>query len=225
MRRSQQVAAAVALGAAGYKVTARPTGAFVEDVDPHAPAACRLLPADVIVSVDGSPVRRVADLRRLVRARPVGSALEIGVRRGSALQTLSLRTVADPHQQGKPVIGVLVRQAADIHLPFSVGIDAGNVGGPSAGLAFALQVLEELGRDVDHGYRVAATGEIQLDGSVGPIGGIVQKTIGVRHSGIDVFLVPVDNAPLARQHAGRLRVIPVSNFQQALHVLATLRRK
>jgi len=133
--------------------------------------------------------------------------------------------VADPHQQGKPVIGVLVRQAADIHLPFSVGIDAGNVGGPSAGLAFALEVLEDLGRDVDHGYRVAATGEIQLDGSVGPIGGIVQKTIGVRHSGIDVFLVPVDNAPLARQHAGRLRVIPVSNFQQALHVLATLRRK
>ena len=59
-------------------------------------------------------------------------------------------------------------------------IDAGDVGGPSAGLAFALEVLEKLGKDVDHGRRIAATGQIELDGTVSPVGGLKQKTIGVR---------------------------------------------
>ena len=100
------------------------------------------------------------------------------------------------------------------------------VGGPSAGLAFALDVLEELGRDVDRGYKVAATGEIELDGGVAPIGGIVQKTKGAQDAGIDVFLVPAgDNARDAQRNAGELRIIPVESFQQALRKLATLPRK
>ena len=97
------------------------------------------------------------------------------------------------------------------------------MGGPSAGLAFALDVLEELGRNVDGGHRIAATGEIFLNGSVGPIGGIKQKTIGARHAGVDAFLVPAgDNAREARKYAHGLRIIPVKSFQQALRALATL---
>jgi PDZ domain-containing protein len=104
-----------------------------------------------------------------------------------------------------------------------VRIDAGNVGGPSAGLAFALEVMEELGRDVVHGHRVAATGEIFADGSVGPIGGIKQKTIGARQAHVDAFLVPAgDNARDAKKHAAGLRILPVENFSQALRALATL---
>ena len=226
MSRSQQIAAYVAMKAAGFKVKAPPTGALVEDVDPSRPAAGKLQPTDVIVSIDGSPVRTVADLRRLVRARPAGATLKIGIRRGSALIEVPVRSVADPGQGGKPVIGVLASQSATIVLPLKVRIDAGDVGGPSAGLAFALDLLEELGRNVDHGYRIAATGEINLDGSVGPIGGVFQKTIGVKRSGIDVFLVPAgDNAREAQRHAGKVRIIPVRSFQQALHALATLPRK
>ena len=102
-------------------------------------------------------------------------------------------------------------------------IDAGPIGGPSAGLAFALDVVEELGHDVTHGYKVAATGEIELDGSVGPIGGVKQKIFGVREAGVDVFLVPAgDNAKDARKYAGSVRVIPVKSFRQALQALATL---
>ena len=134
-----------------------------------------------------------------------------------------MKTVADPHDPKRAVIGVLVDQASQAKLPFPVTIDAGSIGGPSAGLAFALDVLEELGHDVDRGYKVAATGEIFPDGSVGPIGGVKQKTIGARRAGVDVFLVPAgDNAQEARKYAGSLRVIPVESFRQALHALATL---
>ena len=118
---------------------------------------------------------------------------------------------------------MLVKTAAQIRLPIPVKIDAGSIGGPSAGLAFALDVLEELGRDVTRGYKVAATGELDMDGTVEPIGGVKQKAIGVRRAGVDVFLVPAgDNAKEARKCAGPVKVIPVESFRQALHALATL---
>jgi Lon-like protease len=113
-----------------------------------------------------------------------------------------------------------------VHLPIRVSIDANGVGGPSAGLAFALEVLQQLGRNVDHGLKIAATGELYLDGQVGPIGGIEQKTIGARAAGVDAFLVPAgQNATDARKYAHGLRIIPVESFQQALRVLATLAPK
>jgi PDZ domain-containing protein len=137
-----------------------------------------------------------------------------------------VKTVADPHNPKHAVIGVIVLQATQAKLPFPVRIDAGSIGGPSAGLAFALDVLQELGHRVDRGYKVAATGEIFPDGSVGPIGGVKQKTIGVRQAGVDVFLVPAgDNAQVARKYQGDVRVIPVESFQQALRALATLPEK
>ena len=111
-------------------------------------------------------------------------------------------------------------------LPIKVRIDTRGVGGPSAGLAFALDLTEELGHDVDRGYKVAATGQLALDGSVLPIGAIKQKTIGARQAGVDVFLVPAgSNARTARTYADGLRIIPVQSFPQALHALATLPSK
>jgi len=225
MTRSEDIAAAVALRAAGYRVRAKPTGALVDEVVAGAPAAGKLEPTDVIVQVDSRRIRTPADLRHAISSRSVGTRLRIVVSRGGTLRTVVLRSATDPRVKGRPVIGVVVTQDASIDLPVSVKINAGNVGGPSAGLAFALDVLEQLGRDVDHGRRIAATGEIELDGSVQPIGGVKQKTIGVRKTGIRVFLVPAgDNASEARRYADGLRIVPVKNFQQALQALATLRR-
>jgi PDZ domain-containing protein len=223
MSRSQEVAAAVALRALGYKVTARPTGVLIEDVARDAPAAGKLFPTDVIVSVDGRRVRTTKDLRTILRSRPAGTAFRIVVQRGGALTKVSVKTIADPRQAGRPILGIFPGQAASVRLPVHVRIDAGDVGGPSAGLAFALDILEQLGRDVDHGHRIAATGEIELDGTVAPIGGVEQKTIGVRRAGIHVFLVPAgENAAEARRYAHGVRIVPVQNFQQALRALATL---
>jgi Lon-like protease len=223
MSRSQEVAAAVALRALGYKVTARPTGVLVEDVARDAPAAGKLLPTDVIVSVDSRRIRTAKDLRSILTSRQPGATFRIGVRRGGSLVEVPVTTIADPSQGGRPILGIFPGQAAAVRLPIDVKIDAGDIGGPSAGLAFALDILEELGRDVDHGRRIAATGQIELDGTVAPIGGVEQKTIGVRKAGIHVFLVPAgENAAEARRYARGVRVVPVQNFQQALRKLATL---
>ena len=138
---------------------------------------------------------------------------------------IEVGTVASPDEPSRPIVGVQVEQSSDIRLPIDVEIDLGGVGGPSAGLAFALDIVEELRGDVDRGLDVAATGAIELDGDVLPIGGVKQKVIGARRTGADVFLVPAgDNAAEARRHAGDLRIIPVESFRQALRELATLKR-
>ena len=223
MDRSEEIAAAVALKQLGYDVKASADGVIVDAVRSDVPANGLLQPSDVIVSAQGKRVRTPSDLRRIVGPLKPGTVVTIGVRNGAATKTLRIRTVPDPAGSKRALLGVAVSQSAEIKLPVKVNIDLGDVGGPSAGLAFALEVMEELGRDVDRGYKVAATGELELDGSVAPIGGAAQKTIGARRAGVDVFLVPAgDNAREARTTADGLRIIPVETFQQALRELATL---
>ena len=223
MTRSQQIAAAVALRELGYTVRTNARGALIDLVAPNRPAAKVLHPGDVITAVNGRRVRTPADLRRLIGRSGVGRPVRLTVQRGTKVLRPTVRPVRG--EDGRPVIGVLAEEDVDIRLPRRVRIDAGEIGGPSAGLAFALDVLEELGRDVDRGHKVAVTGELGLDGSVHPIGGVRQKTFGARRAGVDLFLVPAgENAREARRYARGLRIVPVRSFQQALRALATLRR-
>jgi PDZ domain-containing protein len=226
MDRSEEVAAAVALRELGYEVDAKPEGAQVVAVASDAPAAGKLEPTEVIVAVDGTPVQTPDDLRRLIAKHEPGDTVRLRVRAGGATRIEEVATIESPDEPGRPIVGIQVEQFADIKLPIGVEIDLGNVGGPSAGLAFALDVVEEVRGNVDRGLRVAVTGELELDGGVAPIGGIKQKVIGARRSEADVFIVPAgDNAVEARRHAGDLRIIPVESFEQALRALATLPRK
>ncbi len=222
MERSQKIAAAVALREAGYKVKIQPSGVIVTTTFPGTPAAKALRPGDVVGAVDGSPVTSPAELGKRIRAHKPGSMLTLRVTRGGKVVPVRLRTIRDPQRPGRTIIGVGIAPNAKITLPLKVSIDLGRVGGPSAGLAFGLDILEELGKNVDHGLKVAATGELGLDGTVGPIGGVKQKTFGAKQAGVDVFLVPAgDNAREAKRYAGDLRIIPVESFRQALRALAT----
>ena len=129
-------------------------------------------------------------------------------------------TRADDQNPKRAVVGILIEQSADIRLPVQVKINAGSIGGPSAGLAFALDIVDESGHDVDGGRRIVVTGALGLDGTVEEIGGIEQKTIAARQAHADLFLVPDANAAAARRYADGLKVVPVSTFQEALSVLA-----
>ena len=225
MARSQDIAAAVALQKLGYPVHVKENGALVAAVFPDLPAEGKVQVGEVIVAVDGKPVRSTTDLRSLVSPLKPGTTLALTLRDSQTRRTLRLKTAANPNDPKQSVIGVLVEPAAAITLPFAVRIDAGNIVGPSAGLAFALAVMEKLGRDVDHGLSVAATGELGLDGSVGPIGGIKQKTIGARDAGVNVFLVPVDNFAEAKRNADGLRIVAVKSLDDALRALTTLAKR
>jgi PDZ domain-containing protein len=224
MKVSQTVASVVALRQLGFPVPVHAAGVRVVVVTSGSRAAGVLKPADVIVAADGKPVRTRTDLAAVLGRHQPGDVVKITIRRGTKRLTFSIRTTADSADPERPIIGVLPIQALQVRFPFEIRFDLRKVGGPSAGLAFALELLEKRGRDVDHGYKIAATGEIQLDGSVTRIGGIKQKTIGARKSHVDVFLVPVDgdNAREAKRYAKGLRIIPVESFQQALRALATL---
>jgi PDZ domain-containing protein len=231
MSISQRVAAAVALKSLGYKVVARPSGVIVAALDTRSHAVGKLQPSDVITHVNDVATPTIANLReQLAKVRP-GDTITLDVSRGTTASSgkdlvVHVKTVADTADPKRAIVGFAPEQAAEIHLPLKVSIDAGNVGGPSAGLAFALEVMEKLGRDVDHGYRVAATGQIELDGTVTPIGAVKQKIFGVKLADVDVFLVPAgDNAKVARRYAGGVKVIAVKTFPQALRALATLPQK
>lgn len=226
MNRSERVAAAVALRAAGFDVRAAPRGVLVELIDADAPAASALETGDVIVAAAGRTVLTPQALRSAVGALEPGDRVPLLLRRDGRRLARTVRTIAAPGDESRAIIGIQVSQDATIELPLDVEIDLGGVGGPSAGLPFALQVYQELGNDVDHGYRVAATGAIELDGTVVPVGGVKQKAFGVRAADADVFLVPAgENAETARRYAGEIRVIPVESFQQALRALKTLPEK
>jgi Lon-like protease len=223
MARSQDIGAAVALRKLGYRVRAAPIGVLVAGVFEGTPAVGKLRPGDVIVGIDGGKVRSQDELRRRLASVRPGEVVELDVRNGTDLRRVTIKTAADPQRPSRAVLGIAIEQAASVKLPLAVSVDTGDIGGPSAGLAFGLDVMEELGRDVDRGYKVAATGELELDGTVIPVGGLKQKTIGARQSGVDVFVVPAgDNAAIARRHAGGMRVLAVRSFDQALRKLATL---
>jgi len=222
MQRSEETAAVVALRALGYEVVATPNGVLVTSVSPDVPAAKSLDPGDVIVAVDGTPVRTPPQLRAEIGRREPGDDVRLTIRRGEKPIEVTVRTIRSPQDASRAIVGILVDQNARIELPFEVDIDLGRVGGPSAGLPFALEIARQLGRDVTHGCRIAATGALALDGTVLPIGGIEQKTVGARRADVDYFLVPVgENAEDAQDYADGLRIIPVESFQQALQSLTT----
>ncbi len=224
MALSKKIAEAVALRHLGYEVVVRPYGARVEQIEPNTSASSKLLPGDVITAVDGKATTSYKKLSALITRHRAGERVPVTYVRGGQRRTVVLRTFASPTAPHVAQIGVAISQAASIRLPkgVNIAIDAGNVGGPSAGLAFALELTDKLGPDLDRGRRIAATGELALDGSVSPIGGVKQKTIGARRAGIQIMLVPAgDNANEARRYAGTMKIVPVTSFQQALRALAT----
>jgi PDZ domain-containing protein len=226
MVTSQKIAGIVAERQLGLPVVADPNGVLVDNVYGGIPATSKIDPADVIVAANGTPTLTPPALRAAVGKVKPGDIVHLTIRRGAVTLHEDVKTVADPQDKTRPLIGVQVEQSARIRkLPVKVSIDAGNIGGPSAGLAFTLEVMQLLGANVTHGYKVAATGEMSIDGKVGAIGGVEQKTWGAREAGAQVFLVPVDggNAKEAKKYAGPdLIIIPVTSIGQALHALAAL---
>jgi Lon-like protease len=221
MSRSQQVAITVALRELGREVAVEPLGAEVVLVQPGSPAEGNLFVGDIIVAARGESVRTTSGLRAVMEPVRPGQRVELTVRREGKTVRVTLGTRASEETPPRAIVGIQVDDAQRFDFPVDIEINAGSIGGPSAGLAFALDILDELGREVDDGRRVVATGAINLEGDVLAIGGIRQKVVGAREAEADVFLVPDANAEEARRYADDLEIVAVSDFDEALSELAT----
>ncbi|WP_334143168.1 YlbL family protein [Rhabdothermincola sp.] len=225
MSDSKQVASAVALEALGYDVI-RGTGAVVRGIVEGSPAAGALQVGDVIVAAGDQPITLSSDLARVTRSMKPGEPLGLLVERGGEgeAQALTVVLAPRPEEPDKGFLGVsTTTRDLSFQFPFSVQIDSGSVGGPSAGLAFTLGIIDVLTPgSLTAGKRVAVTGTIDPNGFVGPVGGVEQKTVAVRRSGAELFLVPTSEVDLARKYAGDVRVEGVDTLDQALRVLASV---
>ena len=137
-------------------------------------------------------VATVEDLVAELTGKEPGDVVELAIERPEAgPQTVSVELIASPDDPERTIIGFVPFDTASIELPFEIDIDTGRIGGPSAGLAFTLTLIDELSEgDLTGGIDVAVTGEIGVDGSVGAIGGLPQKVSAVKQVGVDHFLVP-----------------------------------
>jgi PDZ domain-containing secreted protein/Zn-dependent protease/CBS domain-containing protein len=190
-RESQMIAAAAAAKAAGMDVKITGGGAIVRGIADDSPASRALRSDDVILAVDGKTVRTVEDVIRAIRSRPSGSTFAMRVRRGDRTTTVRLRSEGGI-LEGVPAIGAtLESKDFDVDLPFRIRFREREIGGPSAGLSYALAVYDLLStQDVADGRIVATTGTIDLDGRVGRIGGIEEKAVAAERADADIFLVP-----------------------------------
>ena len=240
MRSASQVAQYVALRKLGNEDARLMDGDVVvaelvcleaegDECTQYAPAADSLEPGDTITSVDGEPVATVDALVEQLADKQPGDVVTLEIEReGEGASTIEVPLIASPDDPERTIIGFVPFDTATVELPFEIEIDTDRIGGPSAGLAFTLTLIDELSEgNLLGGLDVAVTGTIDIDGNVGAIGGLPQKVSAVKQAGVDHFLVPASQSPesleQARLVAGDdVEIIPVATLDEALAVLERL---
>lgn len=217
MRDSQENATTAALRHLGIPVTTR---LLVQQLAEGSPSRGKLRAGDEIIQVDGEPVLGGAQLRELITARDPGDQVRIVVNRDG--KRVQVRITTQAAEDGRAIVGITTRDDADY--PFTVEISLQDVGGPSAGLMFALGIVDKLTPgSLTGGEHIAGTGTIDDAGHVGTIGGITQKMIGAKEAGATVFLSPPANCEEAlRTKPDGLRLVKARTLTSAVKALDTI---
>ena len=235
MASAKQIAEYVALNRLGYDVSIAYGKLIIERLvcedAPRPLSAClQLNPGDTITAFDGIEIPTLSDLMPIIADYSPGDVIEVTIipHKKSESVKKKIELMVSPDDPDRTIIGVWPADTRTVDLPFEVDIDTDSIGGPSAGLSFTLALLDELtAGELTGGVKVAATGTIDGDESVGAIGALRQKTVAVKASGATVFFVPSAQTPeelsAARRVAGsKLRIVPVANLGEALKVLEEL---
>ena len=235
MASAKQIAEYVALNRLGYNVSIAYGKLIIERLvcedAPRPLSAClQLNPGDTITAFDGIEIPTLSDLMPIIADYSPGDVVEVTItpHKTTDSVTKKIELMVSPDDPNRTIIGVWPADTRTVDLPFEVDIDTDSIGGPSAGLSFTLALLDELtAGELTGGVKVAATGTIDGDESIGAIGALRQKTVAVKASGATVFLVPsaqtAEELSAARRVAGsKLRIVPVANLTEALKVLEEL---
>ncbi len=244
MRTAEQEAQYVALTALGIEAEITPGEVVVQEMiclevaddgtcAEYFPSDEQVDPADTILEADGQVLGSVDDLVAALEGKSAGDSVELLIDRpGVGEQTVTVVLSESPDEPGRAIVGFRPFDTRVVNLPFEIDIRTDDIGGPSAGLAFTLALIDQLSPgQLTGGRNVAVTGTIGLDGTVGAIGGLAQKVSAVHQNGVDVFLVPASQSELADPakmqtliDAGRgeVEIIPVATLDEALAVLEDL---
>lgn len=222
---SEATAIAVGLRLAGYPSAAVGKGARVASTLPGSHANGLLQAGDIINGLNGSAIQTASDLISLIKTQSPNAPVDLQVTRGSTELHFVIPLMAPASSSDSPRIGIGVQDAGfDFRPPFPVSIVTQKInGGPSAGLMFTLTVYNALTTsDLTGGRKIAGTGTINLDGSVGPIGGVKQKVFAAEGVGATYFLCPADNYTDAVSVATSIKVVKVATVEQAIDFLRSL---
>ena len=222
---SETTAIAVGLRLAGYSTVLVGKGVQVDSILLGSHANGLIQVGDVITGMNGTPVQTANDLINLVGAQKTQAPVQLQVKRGQTDLQIDVPLMPPASPEAGPKIGIEIQTAGfDYRPPFPVSITPNKIsGGPSAGLMFTLTVYNSLiPEDLTGGRKIAGTGTINLDGSVGPIGGVKQKVFAAEAAGATYFLCPVDNYKDAVSVARHIKVIEVASVEQAVDFLRSL---
>lgn len=241
MRTSKQVAQYLALEVLGFDVEITPGEVLIwqmlclefnaegTDCVREAPSASVLEPGDRLLSAEGVQLNEVGDIAMVLQGKRPGDVITVEIDRpNQGRLSVEVELTSAPRDESRTIIGFIPFDTRRVVLPFELDIDTGSIGGPSAGLAFTLALIDELSPgELSGGRSIAVTGTVDLSGAVGPIGGLRQKAAAVAQAGVEIFLVPgaqsADDLEAARIAGGpNLQIIEVDSLAQALEVLESL---
>lgn len=227
MQESQKIAEVVALKKAGYNPKILGDGAQVVEIMPESPAKGKLMPGDIIKKVDNEQVSIAEEVVKKVASRNIGEMVELEVERENKTINVSIPTMESQTEPGKSIVGIYITTLNwKPILPLKVEINTGEIGGPSAGSMFAMEILNQLTpEDLTKGRKIAGTGTISLDEQIGEIGGVEQKVVAANRDGAEIFFVPEKNAQAAKKAAEGLdiEVVSVAQLDDILNYLSELK--
>ena len=227
MRTSENVAIAVALKNIGYEIESKGDGVAVVGLLEDSPVKDKLKKGDLINSINNTDIYSATEFISTLRTYSIGETVSIGLLReiDGIKEQIYIKTTLIEHveYEGEPMVGFLATTVNErFDFPFEIDIKTGNVGGPSAGLMMALNVYNNLiPEDITNSKIIAGTGTIEIDGSVGPVGGIKQKIIAAKKAGAELILVPVANFEEAQPfETDKTAIVAVDSFDEALSVIS-----
>jgi PDZ domain-containing protein len=214
-------AIAVALDYLGYEMI--PTGVVsINSVLEDVPAASVLEAGDTIRAVQGARVTTVNDVTSALEGLEPGDVISVTVERNGTQVEVEVELAEKDDEPGAPLIGIGLGELTET--PFPISIQAGDVGGPSAGMMHTIAIIDSLTQgELTGGRVISGTGTIQADGTVGNIGGIRQKVVGAEAAGAEYILVPQGNYETALSaERDTIEIVPVASLDDAIQFLESL---
>ncbi|WP_079508328.1 SepM family pheromone-processing serine protease [Mesobacillus jeotgali] len=236
MDNSKTAAIEVAYEKAGKQVDYTYKGVYVLRTMEGMPADGKLMPGDLVFKVDGNPFNSSEEFIKYISSKKPGDIVELDYKRNGKANKVQIPLKELDDGSNRPVVGIQLVDDKEIEVEPDVTVQSDEIGGPSAGLMFSLEIYNQLNEeDLTKGYQIAGTGTMSPDGTIGRIGGIQQKVVAADKAGAEIFLAPFEKGVkgsnyeealiAAKDIKTKMKIVPVDTFDEAVSYLENLKEK